>query len=140
MPSHQIQLVVVSSLFIASKMEEVVMPPLERFVYMANNAVSAADIVWAEEQILNWIQFSLSYPNPLNFLRRVSKADGYDHRCRTLAGYLLEVAAVDGGFIDERPSFTVAVAFRLARELLDRGPWVSALFACGRGHVIAKFP
>lgn len=45
------------------------------------------DILSAEKFILQILGFELSYPNPLNFLRRISKADGYDVRNRSYGKY-----------------------------------------------------
>ena len=40
--------------------------------------------------MLQQIEYNLSYPNPINYLRRISKADGYDVVSRTVAKYFME--------------------------------------------------
>jgi G2/mitotic-specific cyclin 1/2 len=77
------------------------------------------------------IGFDLSYPNPIHFLRRISKADGYDVQTRTIAKYFLEMTIVDHSFLGTVPSLTAAAATWLARKVLARdGDWVRpALFS-----------
>ena len=90
--------------------------------------------------MLQMLNFSLSYPNPLHFLRRISKADGYDVQSRTVAKMLLEISIVDRAFLATPPSMIAAAAAWLARKVLDRGPWGPNLVhysgaSCGRGAV-----
>lgn len=74
-------------------------------------------------QVLQVLDFNLSSPNPMNFLRRVSKADQYDIQVRTLAKYFLEVSLVDHRFLIYPPSLVAAAGMYLARNILDRGEW-----------------
>lgn len=63
-------------MFIASKYEEMYAPEIGDFVYIADNTYSKQDIFRMERQILHKLNFNLSKPLPLHFLRRNSKA-GY---------------------------------------------------------------
>ena len=57
----------------------------------------------------------------MSFLRRCSKADGYDTQTRTLAKYLMEVSLVDGNrFHRITPSKVAAAGFYLSRLMLNR--------------------
>lgn len=119
------QLVGITGLFIASKYEEVMSPHISNFSYVARNDYSDAEILSAERFILSALNYDLSYPNPMNFLRRISKADNYDIQTRTLGKYLLEIGVVDHRFIEHLPSHIAATAMYMARLILERGPWVS---------------
>lgn len=119
------QLIGITSLFIASKYEEVFCPSVQSFLYMTDGGYSDEELLIAERYILRAIDFNLSYPNPINFLRRISKADGYDIQTRTVAKYFLEVSVVDRKFLDKPPSLIAAAGMWLARKVLDRGLWVS---------------
>lgn len=126
-PSNTLQLAGITSLFIAAKVEEIVIPEIKEFAYMADNAYPPEDIRRAERHMLQKINFRLSYPNPMNFLRRVSKADDYDTLSRTVGKYLLEIAIVDHRFMGFGPSLIAAGAMYLARHILNRGIWDATL-------------
>ncbi|GAA5900818.1 cyclin family protein [Sporobolomyces salmoneus] len=117
------QLVGVTALFIAAKYEEVVCPSVSNFLYMTDGGYSDEEILKAERYVLGIIGFNLSYPNPINFLRRISKADGYDIQSRTWAKYLMEISIVDHRFMATPPSLIAAAAAWLARRALQRGEW-----------------
>lgn len=121
----RVQLVGITAMFIASKYEEVLSPHVGNFKHVADNGFSESEILSAERFILQTLEYDLSYPNPMNFLRRISKADNYDIQTRTVAKYLLEISVVDHRFMSYRPSHVAAAAMYLARLILDRGDWVS---------------
>ena len=123
----KLQLVGITALLVASKYEEVVVPTLENFLYVADGGYTEPDILKAERYLLNIIGFDLSYPNPINFLRRISKADDYDVHSRTIAKYLIEISIVDDRFLKYTPSIIAAAGMYLSRRMMDRGPWVSVL-------------
>lgn len=120
------QLVGVTALFIAAKYEEVVCPSVSNFLYMTDGGYGDDEILKAERYVLSMIDFNLSYPNPINFLRRISKADGYDIQSRTMAKYLMEISIVDHKFMGTPPSLIAAAGNWLARRVLDKGEWVSS--------------
>lgn len=119
----KLQLVGVSALLIASKFEEVISPSIANFVYLADNSFDDKEILKAERYMLHVLNYSLCYPSPLTFLRRVSKADNYDIRTRTLAKYFMEVILMDEGQLTCAPSMMAAASIWLARKMLSRGEW-----------------
>lgn len=121
----RVQLVGITAMFIASKYEEVLSPHVGNFKHVADNGFTESEILAAERFILSTLEYDLSYPNPMNFLRRISKADNYDIQTRTVAKYLLEISIVDRRFMPYRPSHIAAAAMYMARLILDRGDWVS---------------
>lgn len=125
----RLQLVGVTAMFIASKYEEVLSPHVQNFIHVADDGFTEDEILSAERFVLTALNYDLSYPNPMNFLRRISKADNYDIQTRTLGKYLLEIGCLDHRFIEHPPSLVAAAAMYLARLVLERGPWVSSSFA-----------
>lgn len=121
------QLVGLTALFIASKYEEIVCPSITHFLHMTDGGYSVEEILKAERYMLSSINFDLSYPNPIHFLRRISKADAYDIQVRTIAKFLVEISAVDHTLMPYPPSLLAAAAMYLARFCLERGSWVSPL-------------
>ncbi|KAI1845284.1 hypothetical protein JX265_005440 [Neoarthrinium moseri] len=123
----RLQLVGITAMFIASKYEEVLSPHVANFVHVADDGFSEAEILSAERFVLSTLDFNLSYPNPMNFLRRISKADNYDIQSRTIGKYLMEISLVDHRFMAYRSSHIAAAAMYLSRMILDRGPWDETL-------------
>jgi hypothetical protein len=123
----RLQLVGVTAMFIASKYEEVLSPHVQNFRHVADDGFTEEEILSAERFVLAALNYDLSYPNPMNFLRRISKADNYDIQTRTLGKYLLEIGCLDHRFLAHPPSQVAAAAMYLARLVLERGPWVSSL-------------
>ncbi|KAM0752042.1 hypothetical protein T439DRAFT_199749 [Meredithblackwellia eburnea MCA 4105] len=117
------QLVGITALFIAAKYEEVVCPSVSNFLYMTDGGYEDDEILRAERHVLAQLDFNLSYPNPINFLRRISKADGYDIQSRTMAKYLMEISIVDHRFLGCPPSLIAAAGSWLARRILAKGAW-----------------
>ena len=123
-PLDKLQLVGITAMFIASKYEEVLSPHVGNFVHVADDGFSVEEVLCAERYTLDTLKYDLSYPNPMNFLRRISKADNYDIQTRTFGKYFLEVALVDHRFMKYTQSHVAAASMYLARVILDKDPWV----------------
>ncbi|KAI0025474.1 cyclin-like protein [Xylariomycetidae sp. FL0641] len=119
----RLQLVGITAMFIACKYEEVLSPHVGNFVHIADDGFTEDEILSAERFVLTVLNYDLSYPNPMNFLRRISKADNYDIQSRTIGKYLMEISLLDHRFMKYRPSHVAAAAMFLARLILDRGDW-----------------
>lgn len=124
---EKLQLVGITAMFIASKYEEVLSPHVQNFKHVADDGFSEDEILKAERFVLAALNYDLSYPNPMNFLRRISKADSYDIQTRTLGKYLLEVSLVDHRFMGFHPSHIAAASMFLSRLILGRGEWDATL-------------
>jgi G2/mitotic-specific cyclin 1/2 len=130
-PLDKLQLVGVTAMFIASKYEEVLSPHIGNFVHVADDGFTVEEVLSAERYTLQTLKYDLSYPNPMNFLRRISKADNYDIQTRTIGKYLLEISLVDHRFMRYPQSHVAATAMYVARLILESGPWVSRRSAFG---------
>lgn len=117
------QLVGLTALFVAAKYEEIVCPSVSHMLHMTDGGYQVSEILRAERYLLQTLDFDLSYPNPLHFLRRVSKADGYDVHARTVAKFFIEISCIEHRLLPYPPSMLAAAAMWLARLCLDRGPW-----------------
>lgn len=118
--TDKLQLVAVTALFIAAKYEEIHLPKLAEYAYITAGAASKTSIRKAELFILSTLNFDLGWPNPLNFVRRISKADDYDTETRNIAKYLLEYSICSSKFIDVRPSILAAMVMYIARRITNR--------------------
>ena len=93
--------------------------------HVAGDEFTEEEILQSERTMLACLDFDLSFPNPMHFLRRISKADNYDIQTRTLAKFLLEISLLDHKFLDFKPSINAAASMYLSRVILCKGEWVS---------------
>eukprot|EP00092_Neocalanus_flemingeri_P001500 GFUD01001601.1.p1 GENE.GFUD01001601.1~~GFUD01001601.1.p1 ORF type:complete len:387 (-),score=93.99 GFUD01001601.1:167-1327(-) len=116
---NKLQLVGVSAMFIASKVEEMYAPEINDFVYITDNAYSAGEIRQMELKLLNTLAFNFSRPLPLHFLRRNSKAGDVDVLQHTVAKYLVEVSLLEYELAHYPPSLMAAAALFLSLRVLE---------------------
>lgn len=116
---NKLQLVGVSAMFIASKVEEMYAPEINDFVYITDNAYTAAEIRQMELRMLNTLGFNFSRPLPLHFLRRNSKAGDVDVLQHTVAKYLIEMSLLEYDMAHIPPSLMAAGALFLSLRLLE---------------------
>jgi hypothetical protein len=116
---NKLQLVGVTAMFIASKVEEMYAPEINDFVYITDNAYSAGEIRQMELRILNTLGFNFSRPLPLHFLRRNSKAGDVDVQQHTLAKYLIEISLLEYELVHIPPSLLASAALFLSLRVLD---------------------
>lgn len=74
----KLQLAGMACMMIAAKYEEVIVISPARFCNCAENNYLVDDLCRAERYILRTLNWNLSYPNPLHFLRRGNKADDFN--------------------------------------------------------------
>ncbi|CCK68422.1 B-type cyclin CLB5 KNAG_0A07690 [Huiozyma naganishii CBS 8797] len=127
--TDKLQLVAVSALFMAAKFEEVHLPKLSEYAYITAGAATNTSIKKAELFMLTSLKFDLGWPNPLNFLRRISKADNYDTDTRNVGKLLLEHAICSPKFITTKPSLVAAMSMYIARQVThkDKELWNKSL-------------
>jgi G2/mitotic-specific cyclin 2 len=123
----KLQLVGITCMFISAKVEEIVSPSASNFLYCADSSYSEAEILQAERYVLKTLDWNLSYPNPIHFLRRISKADQYNVQTRTIAKYLMEIQCLEWRLLSAPPSILAAASVWLARLILGREDWVSKI-------------
>ncbi|KAF8273709.1 cyclin-like protein [Lactarius quietus] len=123
----KLQLVGITCMFLAAKVEEIVAPSAVNFLYCADSSYTEAEILQAEKYILKTLEWNMGYPNPIHFLRRVSKADEYNVQARTVAKYFLEIECVEWRLIAAPPSLLAAASMWLARFVLAKEDWTPNL-------------
>ncbi|KAI0896027.1 cyclin-like protein [Annulohypoxylon nitens] len=119
----KLQLVGATALMIAAKYEEINCPSLSEMVFMVEGGYAPEEILKAERFMLSQLEFTLGYPGPMSFMRRISKADDYDSEIRTVAKYFSEVTLMDERFVSTPPSYVAAGSQCLARLMLNKGDW-----------------
>lgn len=121
---HDLQLVGLTCMFIASKFEEMYTPEIHDFVFMSDKAYTKKEILRMELRILRALDFSLGRPLPLHFLRRYTKAathvyDWVDVLHHTLSKYLMELSLPEYEFCHFLPSQLAAASLCLSLKILD---------------------
>ncbi|XP_075432244.1 G2/mitotic-specific cyclin-B1-like [Ascaphus truei] len=126
-PKKLLQLVGVTSMFIACKYEEMYPPVIGDFAFVTDHTYTTAQIRNMEMQILRVLGFAIGRPLPLHFLRRASKIMEVDSELHLLAKYLMELVMVDYNMVHIPPSQVAAAAFCLALKVLGVGEWTPTL-------------
>lgn len=117
--TSKLQLVAITCLFIAGKFSEINLPKLSNYAYVTDGAATTDDIKSAEYQILETLQFEIAWPNPMNFIRKMSKSDNYNESTRKYAKMLTEFAYCSPLFIGLNPSLISAIAMFTAKKFSD---------------------
>merc|ERR1712234_68889 len=117
---NMLQLVGVSAMFLASKMEEIYAPELADFVYITDNAYSAEQVRCMERRIVKTLNYSFGEPLSINFLRRFSKAGDVDVSQHAMAKYVLEAMLLDYSLVRLPASERAALSLYLSLHLLNR--------------------
>jgi len=119
---NQLQLVGITAMFLASKYEEMYSPEIGDFSYITDKAYTKAEIRKMEIAILTELEYHISYPLQLHFLRRNSKAGSVDSHQHTLAKYLMELCLPEYSMCHYKASEIAAACLCISRKLLlDRG-------------------
>jgi len=116
----QLQLVGVSAMFLAAKVEEIFAPEISDFVYITDNAYTGEEIRHMELKIINALNFDLCRPISLNFLRRFSKAGDVDLVQHSIAKYILEQSLLDYSMVSYQPSHMAASALYLSLIMTEK--------------------
>jgi len=124
----KLQLVGITAMFIAAKYEEIYAPECNDFVHVSDGAYEKDQILETEQTVLNTLEFNLTCPSALHFLRRYSKAAGSDYNVHTLCKYLIELVLVDVKMVKFLPSELAAGAVYVARAMTQKAPlWTPTL-------------
>ncbi|KAI2798610.1 G2/mitotic-specific cyclin-B2 [Blomia tropicalis] len=123
----RLQLVGITTLFIAAKYEEIYYPAINEFVNVCDSLYNKRDIIRMELQILDVLKFELGRPIPLHFLRRGSKAAKADGRTHMMAKYICELSLCEYESAHWNPSLLAATALYLALRLtaIETGTFTS---------------
>jgi cyclin B len=108
-----LQLLGVTSLFIACKYEEIYAPSSKDLIFMTDNAYKIEEMIQMESDILNIMQFDLCYPTSLRFLeiyRHYLELDEINfYRC----SYLNEICLINYNLCSFNPSLIACVCLYL---------------------------
>ncbi|EQC33119.1 hypothetical protein SDRG_09107 [Saprolegnia diclina VS20] len=123
----RLQLVGVTSLFIASKYEEIYPPEAEDFIKITDNAYELKDLFKMEEELLASIGYRVTSPTSFQFMNRFLKASATeDPKMRHYAHYIVDRCMQEYKLLKYRPSMLAATAVFLTRTYMSATPVWSA--------------
>ncbi|XP_050432110.1 G2/mitotic-specific cyclin-B [Adelges cooleyi] len=113
-PRNKLQLIGATSLLLGCKYEEIYVPEINDFVYLSDNAFTKEEVKSSLVDVFRVLNYSLSRPFSLTFLRRFSKVSGARSSQHSLAKYFLELSLVDYNLVHVKPSEMAAAGLLLA--------------------------
>jgi len=120
----KLQLVGTSSMFIASKYEEIYPKELDKFVYITDDTYNKKQVLKMEKLILGVLKFNVSPPTAHFFVDHLAKMAGCEKKVVALAQYLAELSLLDGQtYLGYLPSVVGSAAVALARHTLGFAAW-----------------
>ena len=94
-------------------------PDLLDFVYITGGASSAEDVKACELKILSALNFNVTRPHSLHFLRRNSKAGDANQEQHNLAKFLMECTIGEYELAHQPPSLVASASLLLALKLTN---------------------
>jgi len=120
LPTSNLQLLGVAAMFIASKYEEIYPPYLHQFVEVTDDTYSGRQIRKMEQEILKALNFRISIPTIIYFLKRIFAYNKFSEECYHLSEYLCYLSLLeDQPFLEYHPSEIALASVILAAHQLD---------------------
>jgi len=116
----------VTSLFMASKFQQVERINLLSFIEITDRTCTASDVHEMERLVMKKLDFQLAPPTAFNFLQQLSCLPFEDRVVIHFAQYLIELSYLARSALAYRPSEIAAAALFLSLEYLNR-PFLSTL-------------
>merc|ERR1711976_753101 len=91
----KLQLVGITSLFIAAKYEEIWAPEIRELIYITDKTYDRNQILAMEIEILKVLEYRISAPTCNTFLKHFLKVFNASKQTSILSQYLLELSLVD---------------------------------------------
>ncbi|XP_074572122.1 cyclin-A3-1-like [Curcuma longa] len=134
---QNLQLLGVTSMFIASKYEEVDQPTVNEFCDITDNTYTKEQVLKMERDMLNCFKFELGNPTISTFLWIFSQAGQEDEKypplkLQFLSCYIAELSLLDYGCLRFLPSLVASSVVFVSRYTIDakRHPWSKKLIEC----------
>ena len=115
----KLQLVGVTSMFIASKYEEIYPPELKDFVYITDNAYVKSQVLDMESKMLGSLNFDITFPTQWSFLQIFRKKLDLDQKTFNYAWFLIELSLINYKMLKFKMSQIAASAIFIAIRTLN---------------------
>jgi len=126
----KIQLLGVTSMLIAAKVEEVYPPNISDLIYITCDSYTKKHILRMEVLLLKVLAFDLCMPTSHLFVNKYCHMFQLHQKCISLATYINELSLLDGEtFLRFSPSILAASSVALARHTLGDQAWTEEMVA-----------
>lgn len=98
------QLLGIAALLIACKHEEIYVPKLEDLIYVTDNAYKKEDLIKMEEIVLDYLNFDILTPSPLDYYEILSKYFAFRKKQYYLGRFFMESFLLDINYVGHCPS------------------------------------
>ncbi|KAK8889195.1 cell division [Tritrichomonas musculus] len=115
----QLQLITVTCIWMASKIEERSVPKLEDLSTMCSNQYGADDFVKCERKLLRILDFRLSFPTSKFFLRRLLDSIDAEPAIIEVADFFCDLSLMPLEFVDFSPNVIAFAAVCLGKLCLN---------------------
>ena len=124
----------VTALHIAGKYEEIYPPDLKIILDVIENAVSHDQVVNMEKEILETLDFDMTWPSILRFMQRYACVANFSTEQHMIAQMFCDFMLYQTTLLKEKPSLMAAVAIYATNKISNRGrPWNQSLVKVSRG-------
>lgn len=113
---YQLQLLGVTSLYLAAKYEEIYPPEFSKFLKICENAYSKTQVILMEKEILKVVDFRINVPTCWVFFVKWTETVGLHKLEMSMGQYLIELGLVEAGMSRFRPSLKAACAIYLGQK------------------------
>ncbi|CAG9309920.1 unnamed protein product [Blepharisma stoltei] len=117
---NSLQLIGVSSLFIACKYEETWIPATSDLTHVSGDTFTSEEILNMEVKILIKLEFKLTVATPFRFLERYAQLENMDNFSFNFSRYLIELSLGDYNMLKYRPSEIAASSVYVTSKLLGK--------------------
>ncbi|CAB3999675.1 cyclin B [Paramuricea clavata] len=123
-----LQLIGVTAMFLASKVEDIYAPDISDLVYITDDSCSSTMIKSYERKMSAQLEFNFGDPLCIHFLRRNSKALKATAQQHALAKFFMELMLLDYECcVSFPPSQRAAAALCVAMRITDNSSWDATL-------------
>ena len=98
------QLLGITALLLSCKHEEIILPKIEDFIYITDNAYNKKDVIDMENDILDLFNFDLIYPSAIKFYEYLALNFDFDKKKFLMGKYLMESFMVDINWVKYKAS------------------------------------
>ena len=116
----KLQLVGVTSMFIASKYEDIYPPKLKDLVYVTDHAYVKDDVLIMENKMLKSLNFDITFPTQWSFLELYKKKLNLDNKTFFLAWFLMELGLINYKMIKYKMSQIASSAIFISCKTLNK--------------------
>lgn len=126
---QNLQLIGIGAFVLATKYEEVTFPILEDWVFLSADSIKREEIIEIERRIIKALEFNLSFPNSIDFLRRGSKIAAVDQKTHHVAQFLLETSLYSSQLAPVKESLKACACLYVALRLAGKKTKVESLWS-----------